>query len=283
MTVGIAVTTRNRREPLLGSLERLLALPQRPPVVVVDNASTDGTAEAVRERFPQVRVVRLEENRGAAARTTAAELLGTDVVAFADDDSWWAPDALDVIAEAFERHPRLGLVAGRVLVGDEQKLDPTCIAMRESPLRDGSPLGPRVLGFVACGAAVRREAFLEVGGFEHRMGIGGEESLLSIDLASAGWELRYLDSAVAHHHPGGTGSRGDRDAVMLRNDLWTAWLRRPASVAVAATARAAARVRERSARRALVAALGQLPWALRNRRAIPEPLERDLRLVEAEG
>src|SRR3712207_6007224 len=143
MTIGIAVTTRNRRELLLGSLEKLLSLPQRPPVMVVDNASGDGTEEAVRRRFPEVGFHRLDRNVGAAARTTAAELLDTEVVAFADDDSWWAPDALDVIASAFARHPRLGLVAGRVLVGDEEKLDPTCVAMRESPLRDGSTLGPR--------------------------------------------------------------------------------------------------------------------------------------------
>jgi len=155
LSVGIAVTTRNRREVLLRTLARLSALPQRPPIVVVDNGSSDGTLPAVRRRFPGVVVRRSEENLGAAARTVGAELLDTPVVAFADDDSWWAPHALDKIAEAFARDPRVGLVAARVLVGDEERLDPTCEVMRASPLRDDSPLGPRILGFVACGAAVR--------------------------------------------------------------------------------------------------------------------------------
>src|SRR5215218_4297010 len=115
--VGIAVVTRDRRDSLLATLERLRALPQRPPIVVVDNASGDGTAEAVRAAFPDVTVRRLEANVGAAARTLGAELLHTPVVAFADDDSWWEPDALDAIADAFERHPRLAVVAARVLVG----------------------------------------------------------------------------------------------------------------------------------------------------------------------
>jgi GT2 family glycosyltransferase len=152
--------------------------------------------------------------------------------------------------------------------------------MRDSPLRDGSPLGPRVLGFVACGAAVRREAFLAVGGFERRLGIGGEETLLSLDLAAAGWGLHYVEAAVAHHRPGVTGPRPGRDVTMLRNDLWTAWLRRPRTVALAATAHVAARARDRTARRALAAALREAPWALRNRRTLPDAIERDLRLLE---
>ncbi len=277
--VGIAVTTRQRRDVLLSTLEKLRALPQRPPIVVVDNGSRDGTAAAVRRRFPDVVVRRLDGNHGAAARTVAAELLDTPVVAFADDDSWWAPDALDLIADAFDRHPRLGLLAGRVLVGDEEKLDPTCVAMRESPLRDGSALGPRVLGFVACGAAVRREAFLAVGGFERRLGIGGEESLLSIDLAAAGWELRYFDAAVAHHHPDASGPRSGRKAVMLRNALWTLWLRRPGRIAAAGTMHALARLGDADARRGLAAALRQAPWALRNRRSVPAAVERDLQML----
>jgi N-acetylglucosaminyl-diphospho-decaprenol L-rhamnosyltransferase len=271
--VGIAVTTRDRRDVLLATLERLLALPQRPPVVVVDNASRDGTVEAVRRRFPAVEVHGLDENVGAAARTLAAERLPTPLVAFADDDSWWADDALDVIARTFAEHPRLGLLAGRVLVGEEERLDPTCTLMSDGPLDDGSPPGPRVLGFVACGAAVRRTAFLEVGGFERRLGIGGEETLLSIDLASAGWELRYVDAAVAYHHPGTGGPRPGREAIQRRNALWTLWLRRPVRRALAGTLRALGRP---GAGRALAGAA----WAARSRRPAPARVERDLRALE---
>lgn len=281
-TVGIAVVTRDRRDALLETIARLRALPQRPAIVVVDNASSDGTAHAVRERFPDVRVQRLDENIGAAARTVAARALDTPVVAFADDDSWWADDALDVIAREFAAHERLGLLAARVLVGEEERLDPTCEQMSASPLSDDAPLGPRVLGFVACGAAVRRSAFLEVGGFEPRLGIGGEESLLSIDLAVAGWDLRYVDQAVAHHHPDGAAPRPDRDVFTARNALWILWLRRAAPTAIAHTIRALARARtEPAMRRALAAAVRGTPWLLRNRRVVPARIERDLQLLDS--
>ena len=65
----VVMITRDRRENVLASLDRLLGLPERPPVVVVDNASTDGTADAVRRRHPSVDVVALPRNLGAAART----------------------------------------------------------------------------------------------------------------------------------------------------------------------------------------------------------------------
>jgi GT2 family glycosyltransferase len=267
---------------LLATLERLRRLPQRPPVVVVDNASSDGTAAAVRRRFPEFTVLRLEENLGTAARTKGAELLDTPIVAFADDDSWWADDALDVVARAFAAHPRLGLVAARVLVGHEQRLDPTCASMRASALPPDPALpGPRILGCVACGAAVRRAPFLSVGGFERRLEIGGEETLLAIDLAAAGWALCYLDAAVVHHHPDGGRLRPERDVIVARNDLWTLWLRRPLRLATLETARLAARARhDPIARKSISAVARGAPWLIRNRRPAPASVERDLRILD---
>src|SRR5690348_10804754 len=106
--VGVVVVTRDRAETLLHTLERLRALPGPPPVVVVDNGSRDGTPRAVRERFGEgVRVVEAGRNLAAAARTVGVQATGTPLVAFADDDSWWAPGALERIAGAFAAHPSL--------------------------------------------------------------------------------------------------------------------------------------------------------------------------------
>src|SRR3954471_7270213 len=218
--VGVAIATRERHDDLAGALERLRALPERPPVVVADNRSRDGTPARIRARFPEVAVLELGENRGAGARNAAVEALATPYVAFSDDDSWWAPGALAHAAALFDAHPRLGLLAARILVGPDEQLDPVCAPMERSPLAagDGAP-GRPVLGFVCCGAIVRRAAYLGVGGFDSRYGIGGEERPLATDLAAAGWELRYVPDVVAHHHPaGGGGVRPGRRAAELRND-----------------------------------------------------------------
>lgn len=279
--VGVVVVTRDRREVVLETLTRLRDLPERPPVVLVDNASSDGTAAAVRARHPEVEVVALAQNAGAAARTIGARRLDSALVAFSDDDSWWAPGAVERAAAAFAAHPSLALVAARVLVGPEGRLDEVSRAMEASPLgtKAGLP-GPSVLGFVACGAVVRRDPFLAVGGFDRRFGIGGEETLLAIDLAARGYDLVYLSDVVAFHHPA-EGGRPKRGPVQSRNLLWSTWLRRPARAAARATLehlRGAARDRARLA--GAVAAARGLPWVLSERRVVPPDVERSLRSLE---
>jgi GT2 family glycosyltransferase len=274
--ISVVIATRDRRRELLHTLERLAALDDAPPVIVVDNASSDGTPDAVRGAHPAVTVVALHRNLGAAARTIGARRAATPYVAFCDDDSWWAPGALERARGHFARTPWMALLAGRILVGPEERLDPTCAAMAESPLpeRDDLP-GPPILGFLACGVVVRRDAFLAAGGFSERLFIGCEESLLALDLAAAGWSLAYACDVVAHHHPA-RGQRPGRDALLVRNALLVTWLRRPAPVAVAATARA---LRQGHAP-AVAAAARALPWVLHERRVVPAGVEATARLLE---
>jgi GT2 family glycosyltransferase len=279
--VSVVIATRNRGPELLGTLARLRALQERPPIVVVDNGSTDGTAELVRARHPEVRVVGLRRNRGGAARTIGARLVDSPYVAFSDDDSWWAPGALRRAADLLDRHPRLAVLAARVLIGPQERLDPVCDQMAHSPLPAADDLpGPSVLGFIACGAVVRRTAFLEVGGFNVRLGVGGEEELLSVDLAAGGWGLAYVEEVVAHHHPSPSRDPSGRRRVQVRNALWSTWLRRPLGGAARQTAHLAAlALQQPGARSGILLALLGLPWVLRERRPVPEELEAALRTL----
>jgi GT2 family glycosyltransferase len=262
--IGVAIATRNRRDSLLRTLTEIQELPERPPTVVVDNASTDGTTAAVASAFPAVELIELERNHGAFARNLGAARLRTPFVAFSDDDSWWEPGALAQAAATLRRHPAVGLLAARILVGEERRLDPVS-ALMDGPAPVGLP-GPRVNGFLACGAVVRRDAFLAAGGFCGRFLIGAEETLLAIDLRAAGWELCYAAAVTAIHDPHGA-SRGDRPWLSLRNELWTSWLRMPAGRALRDTAALAlAATRDGAARRALASAAAGLPWALTARR-----------------
>ncbi|WP_308315287.1 glycosyltransferase [Streptomyces sp. ISL-100] len=278
---GIVVITRNRRTSLLRTLDRLARLPERPPVAVVDNGSTDGTAEAVRGKHPGVQLLTPGRNLAAAGRTYGAAALSTPYIAFSDDDSWWEPGALDRAADVLDTHPRLGLVAATTLVGPDGTPDPLNEALRSSPLGQEPDLpGRSVLGFLACAAVVRRAAFLEVGGFHPLLGVGGEEQLLAIDLDAHGWGVAHCPGVVARHEPDGEPRPG-RVARMRRNELLTAWLRRPLRQAVAQSARLALDSRDDpQARLALADAARRLPAALARRRRVPPRVERRIRLLE---
>jgi GT2 family glycosyltransferase len=279
--VGVVIATRDRRDSLAHTLRHLLELPEDPRVVVVDNASRDGTREMIERDFPEVRTVALAENRGATARTHGVRLLDTPYVAFSDDDSWWAPGALAVAARRLEDHPRLGLLAARTLVGPEGREDPMNDVLAASPLGPAADLpGTQVLGFLGCAAVARRTAYLDSGGYHRVLFFGAEETLLAYDLAARGWGVTYCPDVVAHHHPA-TAPRPHRTALQRRNEVLTAWLRRPLPLALARTRELAVEARrDVPARHALRGTLARLPGALRARAPLPPHVERAARLLD---
>jgi GT2 family glycosyltransferase len=271
--VTVVVMSRDRREELLATLPRHEA-----PVVLVDNGSTDGTVEAVRGALPEVTVLPLARNVGSYARTVGVEHAGTEFVAFADDDSWWAPGDLARATAILRAHPRLALLNARILVGPEERLDPACAEMAASPLaRDDLP-GPALLGFVACGALVRTEAFLRAGGFDPVVRFPGEEERLALDLAAAGWGMAYVDSVAVHHHPSPRRHAPEqRRTAIWRSRLLTALMRLPLAEVgglVVQALRTGA-----PERRAIVRALPDVPAALIRRRPLPPQVREQLRVL----
>ncbi|MEU0335939.1 glycosyltransferase [Streptomyces sp. NPDC006193] len=281
----VAVITRDRPASLLRTLDVLAALPERPPVVVVDNSRGDATRRAVAGHPAVARLVLPAANTGALGRNLAARHARTPYVAFSDDDSWWEPGSLSRAADLLDEHPRLGLLAARTLVGEEAAEDPLNAVLAASPLPPEPDLpGRPVLGFLGCACVVRREAFLGVGGYHPVLFFGGEETLLAYDLAAAGWGVAYEPTLCAHHHPEDRGRTG-RPSLVRRNHVLTACLRRPWPVALRAGAdlALAAAAGRPGARRALKETLVRFPAALARRRTLPPHVEHAARLLDREA
>lgn len=250
------------------------------PVIAVDNASSDSTVACLRRLG--IPVVALATNVGAAARNLGAERATTPYVAFCDDDGWYESPGLAHAIELFDRHTSLAVVNARILVGAEERLDPISHEMQHSPLTDeGEHIPGKVLvGFMAGAVVVRRAAFLEVGGYDRRFFMGGEEETVAVPLLRRGWRMRYVPSVVVHHYPSGANAPKLRH-FGVRNTLVNAWLHRPVRSAISWTAFI---VRTTPSRTAL--ALGLLlfvrdtPWIARERAVISEELEQVLHLLE---
>lgn len=274
----VVLLTHNCAEWIERTLDRLDEL--NLPIVAVDNASTDGTVELLRRRTA-VLVRALPRNLGAAGRNEGVRAVTTPYVVFCDDDGWWERAGLHRAAELLEQHPRLALVNARIVVGDQQAPDPISAEMADSPLpeRDGIP-GKVLLSFMGGACVVRVAAYEQVGGYQPKFFIGGEEETLGWPLVRRGWALRYVDDVVMHHHPSQANAARIR-YLGIRNTLWNAWLHRRFRSALRWTAfilRSSAR--DWQLARGVLLALAGLPWVLRRRDPMPVALDAQLRLLE---
>jgi GT2 family glycosyltransferase len=279
----VVVITHQRREELLRALGRLRTLPEQPHVVVVDNGSTDGTATAVRERFPGIELIASPVNLGAVGRNLGVARVDTPFVAFCDDDTWWEPGSLSRAADVLTAHPRLAVLTARILVEPGGREDPIVAELRESPVHGAAWLpGPALGSFLAGASVLRRQAFLEVGGFSERLWLGGEEELMAGDLVARGWELCYLPELTVHHQASRVRDPHRRRRDGIRNTLWTTWLRRPLWPALRRTGHLLRTVpRDRVTAGAVLEAARGLPWVLRERRVLPPEVEARFTALEA--
>ena len=230
-SVSIAILNYQRRDALREALES--ARSQRHPVEIlaVDNASTDGSAEMVRDEFPDVRLVRLPENIAAAARNVGVASAKGDVVFTLDNDVRFStPDDVTRGLEVFQRHPRAAVV-NFMIVGPDGAL---CRRDWCHP-RDPDEWGEREFptDYVLEGAsACRREAFVASGGYWPPFFIGHEGWDLSYRLLDAGGELIYSPAVRVRHLVDDSVRPSSRIYyTFTRNTIWVALRNMPPAMA----------------------------------------------------
>jgi GT2 family glycosyltransferase len=218
---------------LRGCLDSL-AGQARPPseTVVVDNGSVDGSLELLSASYPEVRVLELGRNTGFAhAANRGIEAVETDAVALVNTDVELAPDWLARLTAVLDGDRRLAAVACKMVdladpsrlydAGDVLRRDGACEQRGRFQLDDGRFDTPEEL-FAACaGAALyRRQAVLDVGGFDERFFTYLEDVDLGLRLRLAGWRCAY-EPAVARHAGGGSSwqLRRSVDGWVARNTL----------------------------------------------------------------
>jgi GT2 family glycosyltransferase len=226
---GGAVITR-----CLNALEAQTVKPTR--VIVVDNASADGSADLIESSYPRVELIRFDQNVGFAAANNHAARLAADCewLALLNADAFPEPDWLESLLRAARENPGYSFLASRILRADvDDELDGTGdvyhvggMAWRRDNGRSASRRErPRGEVFSACAAAAlyRREPFLAVGGFDERFFCYYEDTDLAFRLRLRGNRCLYEPSAVAHHV--GFAAAGEESSFTVyhsqRNLVWT--------------------------------------------------------------
>lgn len=235
--VTAVVLSFNRLEALEHVLDLLAKLPFE-EVIVVDNASSDGSAAMVDSRPGSVRLIALEDNIGVAARNVALRAARTELVVMLDDDSYPLPGAVEALRRAFEGRPDLAVVGGfidqvtteGVSTGGMVHAFDWFLGRRRE---DGGPGGNEAFFFPEGGAMVRRSPFLEVGGFFEPGFLTMTEVDVTTRLVGAGYDVRYLPRARFHHLVAEEGRTPGPLSLRykVRNQIWYFWLRFPASMA----------------------------------------------------
>ena len=219
--VSIIVVSYNARDLLERSLASVADGPSE--VIVVDNASTDGSPELVRERFPSVRLVELPENRGfGAGNNEGMRIASGRYFLLLNSDAWPVGDSADRLLAFMDANPEVG-VAGPRLVGTDGRLQksvrsfPTVwrIATEYFFLRKLAPGSRALNAFYGAGfdyserreadflmgavLMLRRAAVEQVGDFDTDFFMFSEETDLCYRMKEAGWTVEFSPEAEFVH------------------------------------------------------------------------------------
>ena len=225
--VDVVIPTWNRRELLARCLSTLAAQDRRCRVIVVDNASEDGTRELVGRRFPEVEVVRLDRNLGFGSAINRGVARGAaPVVVLVNNDVECDPDFVRSIVAPLSERADVAMVAGLLLRPGRDvvdsfglELDRTLSAyprLAGEPYVDGRELDDRTLAMPSGGAAAyRRSAFEQVGGFDENLFAYMEDVDLGLRLRATGWESAGAADAIGVHLGSATIGRRSRRQVEI--------------------------------------------------------------------
>jgi N-acetylglucosaminyl-diphospho-decaprenol L-rhamnosyltransferase len=224
--ISVIVITRNRRTLLCQALERIRTLLPQAEIIVVDDASTDDTAEHVRRHFPDVKLVPLAHNVGIPhARNIGARHAQASLLLFLDDDGFLHCPHLPQLIETFQKNPQWAVLSFPV------------VSPQKFPVPSSNPESSNLelslwYTFNGGAALVKKEIFWEVGGFPEHFFYSHEEDDLSLRLFARGYRVVICPWARFRHAEAGHKKIFPRIFYYYRNRQWVIWRHLPLGWAI---------------------------------------------------
>jgi len=223
----------NRKEDVLRTLKTITAqtYPKK-EILVVDNGSRDGSVAAIREAFPDVRVLDLGKNLGVAGYNEGMKIVSGEYLMLIDNDmELLQNDSLESIAAYFDANPKLGAAGMQVR-------DHTGVALSPNNPKYWEEQGDEARGYPCStfdggGVAIRKSVLDQVGLYLPQFFVYHSEVDLSTRIWDAGYEIRYFPRvAVWHRESPVSRNPALHTFYATRNYLWYVWIYYPAALAI---------------------------------------------------
>lgn len=190
MKASFVLVNYNRKDELMVTIsktkEAFSYAPSDFEIVVVDNASTDGSAEAVKQNHPDVVLIENEVNTGAPAWNLGFAKAKGEYFIIIDDDSHVVSGLKDAL-EHMERNRDIGVLALNVISGPYTSEDWN--------LTDGQD----IVGFIGCGAIFRKEVYDKIGGYADWIFLYANEWDLGFRTRAAGYRVEFFEGCKVVH------------------------------------------------------------------------------------
>ncbi len=230
--LSVVVVNWNRRELLRACLRSLMKQTKvQFRLIVVDNGSTDGSAEMVSSEFPAAVLIRNRKNLGfCQANNQGIRAAGGERIALLNNDAEAEPEFLFELERVFDGDDEIGMAAAKIVMfSDPRRIDKAGHLIWPDGQNRGRGTGAwdagqfeqqeEVLWPDGCGAMYRRSMLDEIGGFDEDFFAYGDDAELGLRARIAGWKCIYNPRAVVRHHHSSTLGTGSvkRLALIERN------------------------------------------------------------------
>jgi GT2 family glycosyltransferase len=221
----VQIVNWNAREPLRAALRSILSHPPRFPyeIVVLDNASSDGSVQMLEKEFPEVRLLVSEQNLGfSRGHNLAARAARGKYLFILNPDTEVIPPALELLVDYAEQHPEVAIIGPKILNPDgslqyscRRFPNPTAALFRNTPLGKLFPNNPYTRDYLmtdwdhnsirevdwVSGAAlfIRRVVYEQLGGFDERFFMYCEDTDLCYRAWQAGYRVIYYPEPKIVH------------------------------------------------------------------------------------
>ena len=212
LTFSIVINTYNRATSLVNTLESMFYL--RHPayeVIVVNGPSTDHTQALIEQYAENIKIGQCAETNLAKSRNIGIGMASGDIVCFIDDDGIPEPDWLDQLEQVYLAHPEAGGVGGFVrdhtgvdyqtkyIVCNRQGEAQFYYDEMDASVVPQSPWQARYPSLIGVNSSFRRQALLQIGGFDEEYAYFLDETDVCVRLVDAGWQIMFAPKAEVHH------------------------------------------------------------------------------------